>query len=225
MKKKVLIYGAGRLGKQVHHLLTAHFADAYTVAGFIDDGPEKKGAMGIGGLPVLGSLEEVSALQEHGPQQVDLVLAVGYADMQSRRQAYEKVKAMGYRLVTLVHPRAHLEPSVHLGEGTIVLAGVLLDQHVRIGSAVYLDIGVRVGEESVIGTNNYLSAGTTVAGYVQVGENNFVGLDCTVVNEVVIGSGNYLNAKSLIHKNIGDDQQVIELHEQRIIPRRATCLS
>jgi sugar O-acyltransferase (sialic acid O-acetyltransferase NeuD family) len=223
MKKKLLIYGAGKLGKQVHHLLTAHFAETFELAGFVDDCPDKKGTMGSGGLPVLGSLDEVADQSAFTPKQADMVIAVGYGDMQRRRRAYEKAKSSGYQLVSLVHPKAHLEPTVQLGEGTIVLAGVLLDQHVRIGPAVYLDIGVSVGEESVIACNNYVSAGTTIAGYVQIGENNFIGLDCTLVNEVVIGNGNYLNAKSLIHRNVTDSLQVIELHEQRNLPRRTSC--
>ena len=217
----VLIYGAGVLGKQVHYLVSTHFKDRYSVLGFIDDDPAKKDGPVVGGLKVLGSLAEVCERNDCSFEDVRLVLAIGYDHMQNRQRAFRNAKALGYSFESLVHPRAHVEPSAALGEGVIVLAGAVVDQSVRICDINYIDIGVLIGEETIVGLNNYLAAGVTLGGSVRTGKHNFFGLNSTVVNDVTIGDNNFINAQTLIHKNLEDDQQVIELHEHRRIQRNA----
>ena len=53
--KRVLVAGAGELGRTVAGTLLAHRELGYRVAGFLDDGPDRQGHAG---LPVLGSLEQ-----------------------------------------------------------------------------------------------------------------------------------------------------------------------
>ncbi|UCG15672.1 MAG: hypothetical protein JSV19_10300 [Phycisphaerales bacterium] len=215
----MLIYGAGLLGKQIHHLVSAHFSSDWKVLGFVDDDATKTQSTIADGLRNLGPLEAVSSDGAYAPQAVRLALAIGYSDMKARREAFRRAKAMGYRFETLVHPRAHVERDVHLGEGVIILAGAVVDQSVTVGDVNYLDIGTLVGEDSVLGANNYLSAGTTIGGGVTIGEDNFVGLGVTVVNDVSIGNNNFINAQTLVYKPLGDDRKLIELHDQRKISR------
>lgn len=217
----VLIYGAGLLGKQVHYLLRTHFENRYTPFGFIDDQPAKKDSPVVGGLSVLGTLTEVSERDDCAFDEVRLVFAIGYGQMEQRFRAFRNAKSLGYTFESLVHPRAHLEPNVALGEGVIVQAGVIMDQAVRVCDINYLDIGVLIGEETILGANNYLAAGVTVGGSVRTGRHNFFGLNSTVVNDVTLGDNNFINAQTLIHKNVADHQQVIEIHEHRLIQRNA----
>lgn len=217
----VLIYGAGLLGKQVHYLASTYFKDRYAVLGFIDDEPAKKDAPVVGGLKVLGSLAEVCERNEYSFEDVKLILAIGYAHMEQRHRAFRNAKALGYSFESIVHPRAHVEQNAALGEGVIVLAGAVVDQSVRICDISYIDIGVLIGEETIVGVNNYLAAGVTVGGSVRTGRHNFFGLNSTVVNDVTIGDNNFINAQTLIHRNVEDNQQVIELHEHRLIQRNA----
>ena len=215
----MLIYGAGLLGKQVHHLVASHFSSNGKVLGFVDDDAAKAQSTVVDGLRNLGPLEAVSTDGAYAPQAVRLVLAIGYSDMKARRQAFRRAKAMGYRFETLIHPGAHVERDVHLGEGVIILAGAVVDQSVTVGDGNYLDIGTLVGEDSVLGANNYLSAGATIGGGVTIGEDNFVGLGVTVVNNVSIGNNNFINAQTLVYRPLGDNRKLVEVHDQRSVSR------
>jgi sugar O-acyltransferase (sialic acid O-acetyltransferase NeuD family) len=216
---RVLIYGAGLLGQQVCQLLADHFFESLKTCGFADD-IKPVGQPVIAEHRVLGTLGDVARQRGFGPVDTQLVFAIGYADMKARGRAWRHATQLGYRVHTIIHPNAIVEPSARIGEGSVVLAGTVVDQHVEVGPVNYLDIGVRLGENCEIGANNYFSSGSTVGGNVSVGEDNFFGLNTTVVNDIRIGSGNFVNAASLIHRNLGDYYHVVEGREQRLMQRR-----
>lgn len=71
---KVLIVGAGKLGKQVAQAIERGEPSGFTAVGYLDDDPAKQGDI-PGGLPVLGTLSEASTVvQEEGVDQVILAL-------------------------------------------------------------------------------------------------------------------------------------------------------
>lgn len=213
---RTLIFGAGKLGHQCLRLLRAHCPDR-PVMGFVDDS-RPAGAPVADGLVTLGGLEDCAA-RWHADSQ--LVFAIGYADMAARLRALDRALAAGWRLATLVHPRAWVEPDVQLGEGCIVCAGAIVDKGARLGAGCYVDIGVLVGEDGAIGRANYLSAGANLGGSVRMGDGNFVGMDATIVTDMTVGDRNFINAKTLIHKPVPSDMQVIQVHSVRMMGREA----
>ena len=217
----VLIYGAGMLGRQVAHLVRAHFANSYRVIGFVDDVKEV-GTEISEKAPVVGSLRQLDSMAGLRATQVPLIFGIGYSDMLARRSAFESAQQLGYHFLSLVHPAAMVEPTVKLGNGVTVLAGAILDQFVSIGDASYVHIGTKMGENCSVGINNYFSAGSTLGGSVVIGDDNFLGINVTVVNDTTIGSHNFLNADSLVYRPIGDHTRLVEYREQRDVSMTVT---
>lgn len=216
-RRRVALYGAGHLGRQVSHHLMQHCTGMAQVEGFIDD-TLPTGAEVMPGLRSLGPLAEAAAGAEHGPAAIDLVFTIGYASMRARREALERALTAGYRLFTLIHPRAWVEPGAEVGEGSIVLAHAVIDQQVRVGRACFIDIGVRLTAGTVVGCNNYFSSGTATGSRVRIGDDNFFGMDCTVTTDVSMGSGLFVNAKTLVPRDVGDNVKLVELHKTRQLP-------
>ncbi len=215
--RRVAILGAGAMGRQVLHHLLAHYGDTRELLGFVDD-TRTVGEPIAAGLATLGSFEAFSTSAATAPSEVELVFAIGYADMTGRRAALERVLDAGYRLASVVHPQAMIEPGVEIGAGSIVLAGAILDQGVSIGEACYVDIGVRLGADTKIGRGNWLSSGTSTGSRVRIGDDCFFGMDCTITTDVQIGSENFVNAKSLVARDLGDRTKFVELHKARSLP-------
>ena len=212
--QSIVLYGSGKLAEQVAHLVTHCFSNEYRIIGFIDDF-RPAGECVAFNAKTIGSLMSLVEHDEYAPSHVKMVFAIGYTDMRGRMDAFRRAKAAGYELVTLVHPQAHVEPTVRLGEGTIVLAGSVIDQYITLGAANYVHIGCKFGEQCEIGTNNYFSAGSTLGGSVTIGDSNFFGINCTVVNDVSIGDNNFLNAAGLIYRDVESNLRVVEYREQR----------
>jgi PglD N-terminal domain len=213
-RQRVAFYGAGHFGRQVYHHVVAHHAERMKVLGFIDD-TRPAGEPVIDGLATLGTLAEAESSAEIGPQSINIVFAIGYADMALRRAALERVRAAGYRLCGVVHPRAVIEPGAELDEGCIVLANAVVDQRVRVGAACFIDIGVRLTAGTTVGCNNYFSTGTSTGSRVVIGDDCFFGMDCTVTTDVKMGSRVFVNAKTLVPRDVGSDLKLVEVHKSR----------
>ncbi len=218
MKKDIIIYGAGLLGHQMYYIIQTYFRNSLNILGFVDD-TKPPDTLVIKNINNIGALEDISKHPQLSPNNVDMVLAIGYSNMKGRHQAFLRAKEKGFFFRSLIHPGATVEKNVELGEGVIVQAGVVLDQFVKAGEINYFDIGVLVGENSQIGSNNYFSAGATIGGSVQIGKNNFFGLNSTAVNDIKIGDYNFINAQTLIHRNLESNYQLIEIHENRTMRR------
>ena len=212
-RARIAIYGAGQLGKQVLHHVQHHCADKAELLGFIDD-THPAGLSVAGGVETLGGLDAVRAMPGFGPGEIQLVFAIGYANMPARRAALERVLGAGYELFSVIHPRAVIEPGVALGPGCIVLQNAVLDQQVRVGAACFIDIAVRLTAGTVVGCNNYFSSGTSTGSRVVIGDDCFFGMDCTVTTEVRMGSRLFINAKTLVPRDVGDDIKLVDLAPQ-----------
>ena len=87
--QRVLVIGAGDLGKQVVERLDVHKEFGFSIVGFLDDDPGRQ-RRNIQGVPVLGTTEELeSVVAGHGVDQVmiALPLAAHYRTVQLIRRA------------------------------------------------------------------------------------------------------------------------------------------
>src|SRR4029079_8430355 len=83
------------------------------------------------GLPVV----RFDALPEsHPPERSRMFVAIGYRHVnRGRADAYDRVKRLGYSLLTFVAPRAIVDPTVQLGDNCFVFDGAIIEPFVRIG--------------------------------------------------------------------------------------------
>ena len=214
MRQKLLIYGAGKLGRQIYYHLTNYYKDSATVEGFIDD-IKAEGTEVTDGVRCLGGLDELAISELYPAQEYSCVFGIGYSDMTARQCAYQNLRTAGYKLFSVVHPRAVVEADAVIGQGSIILGGSVIDQGVVLGDICYVDIGVTIGEDSVLGSNNFLSSASALGGSVVLGDDNFIGMNSTIVNDIEIGSNVFINAQTLVRSNIEDNSQVIEIHKVR----------
>ncbi len=72
--QRILIVGAGKLGKEINHKILAHRALGFEVVGFLDDDPGKAGRAFLE-TPVLGTLKDIeNIVNEHQVDQVYIAL-------------------------------------------------------------------------------------------------------------------------------------------------------
>ena len=216
MTTPLLLFGAGRMGQQLAALVRNQFAKQYQLVGYADD-TRKRGEAMPDGLPVLGTLQQAAEQPPSAPGTARLLFAIGYGDMRARLAAHERALKANYRLATLIHPRAHVEPDVELGEGCCVHAGALLDTGCRLGAANFVDIGVMMGERVQMGSANYISAGSVVGGNLTMGNGNFLGMSAVLRDGIRVGSFNTVPAQALVHRDLAAQVQVMEARTIRFV--------
>lgn len=180
----LLVYGSLEFGRVVRDLA---LQCGHAFAGYVDDVHR--------GAEVLGPFDDVA--RRYPPDQFALALAIGYRDLDARWTVFQRVKARGYRLPPLVHPRAYVHDPGRLDEGCFVMAGAVVDLAASLGALVVAWPGVVVNHDSVVGENCFLSPNATVCGCVTIGRQVFVGAGATIVDHVEVPAGTFVKAGSL----------------------------
>jgi sugar O-acyltransferase (sialic acid O-acetyltransferase NeuD family) len=137
-----------------------------------------------------------------------LVLAVGgVGDPGGRRRVSHTVEGLAAwaRWATIVHATAWVSPSAELSDGTVVLAGVIVnagasvgrhgivntravvEHDVRIGEFVHLGPGAIIGGGARIGSDVTIGMGALIRDHVTVGDGATIGMGAVVVADVPPG--------------------------------------
>ena len=104
----------------------------------------------------------------------------------------------------VVHPFSSIAPSVKLGEGTVVLAGGIINADTTIGKHVIVNTGASVDHDCRIGDFVHVAPRAVVCGGVQIGEGTLIGAGATVIQNVFIGKWATIGAGSAIVDDVPD---------------------
>lgn len=108
----------------------------------------------------------------------------------------------GARIATLIHPKSIIAKNIAIGQGTVVMAGAILNPCVNIGDGVIINTSSSVDHESIIGSFTHIAVGTHIAGAVKIDEKVFVGAGVTIINNINICSDCTIGAGAVVVKDI-----------------------
>ena len=124
------------------------------------------------GVKVIGNDEVIF---QYPKDEIKLVNGVGFLPGDTRRMSISEVMdRKGYEFMTVIDPAACIAKDVQLGQGSQIMAGVVLQTGVSIGRSTVVNTGSTVDHDCSIGTDSWISPGVTLCGNVTVGENVFV---------------------------------------------------
>ncbi len=196
----VIVYGGGGHGKAVIDLLRA--AGGYTLAGVVDD--SRQPGDRVLDTAVIGGEAALAALHAAGCTRA-LNAVGGIGAMSTRIAVFDRLKAAGFELPTLVHPSAVVEPSAQLGPGVQVFPHAYVGSDARIGKGVIINTGAIVSHDCILEDYANLAPGSILAGSVQVGRGTLIGMGVTINLNVHIGSmariGNGATVKDSVPDN------------------------
>ncbi len=178
--RTLLVLGAGGHGKAVAE--AALLSGEWQRVCFLDDRwPQLEVVCGI---DVIGDLD---SLLEPGLSVAGGIAAVGN---NSLREAWvERIKAAGIEVVSIVHPRAWISPSAHIGQGVAALAMAVIGTDARLGRGAIVNAGAVVDHDVCIGDFAHLGVGVNLAGGVHVGASAWLQAGCNAGYGVSVASG------------------------------------
>lgn len=195
MKERQLIMVGG--GGHCRSLIDVAESAGYSVLGILDL-PENVGKEFLS-TQVIGTDDDIPAYVD----QAEFVIAVGsIKDPSTRIRLFERVKAAGGKLATVVASTARVSKYAMLGEGTVVMHHALVNAGAKVGSNVILNSFADIEHDSMIGDHCHVSTGAIVNGGCRVGSACFVGSGAVLVQGINIGEGIVIGAGSLVVGNI-----------------------
>lgn len=188
----VLIVGAGGHAKVVAEILHARGAH---VLGYLDDEVSLHGKERLG-LPILGCIDCYRDFNPNG-------LIIGVGSNSARFEIAKRLDAVPHRLwLSAIHPQAVIAPSVQLGVGVVVAAGVVINPDTVIGDHAIINTGATVDHDCIIGRFAHIAPGVNLAGNVQIDDECFIGIGSAIIPGCHIGAKSVIGAGSVVISDI-----------------------
>jgi sugar O-acyltransferase (sialic acid O-acetyltransferase NeuD family) len=209
LKKEIVIYGAGGLGREMLSMLSA--LPQWEVKGFYDDGIAQ-GTI-VKKYPVLGGLEALLHHQRHRY----VVLAMGDPVLKAR-VAVALAANHHLEFPVLLHPQAIIQDrdSIFFGSGAVLTAGVIITTDVEIGDHVLLNLNCTIGHDVTIGECSSLMPGVNIAGGVTIGQQVMIGSGANILNGITLGDGVRIGSGAVVTKDVLSGDTVVGVPAKKV---------
>jgi sugar O-acyltransferase (sialic acid O-acetyltransferase NeuD family) len=194
---KIFVYGAKGHGKVVADIL---LAGNHEVTGFIDDDERLDGSTVLG-LPVLGGETQLRSAADEGNTRI----ALGVGDNQIRQKLFVQCQSWGVEVISAIHPSAAVSKSAKVKQGTVVMAGAVINPCALIGLAVIVNSGSVIEHDVVVGDYAHVSPNAVMGGESELGPLSHLGLGAVILPRVVVGSRSVIGAGAVVTRNLPDN--------------------
>lgn len=195
MKRPLILIGGGGHCKSVIEVAES---TGYEIKGILDM-PDEVGKEVLPGHKVIGTDDEIPQYVE----ECDFIITVGFIKNPALRiKLYNKVKAAGGRLETIIASTAHVSKYAELGEGTVIMHHAFVNAGAKIGDNCIINTFVNIEHDAEVGNQCHISTGTMVNGECKIGENCFIGSQSVCANCIEIASDIIVGAGSVVRKSI-----------------------
>ncbi len=128
---------------------------------------------------------------------------VALGDNAKREDLVARIRASRPDFVfpVIVHPRATIARSSHLGEGSVVLAGAVINPHAVLGLHVSIYSNAVVEHDCALQDFVTLAPAAALGGGVRLGARVFVGMGSIVSHGVAIGDDTVVGAGAAVTKD------------------------
>jgi len=195
---KIIIYGAGGLGKEIALLIDSinKVERRWDIVGFVDDGGISAKTI-YADYDYLGKGEYLDSIDT----KINVICAIGCSE--TRELLYKKIiQNNNVSIPTLIDPSVNLGEGVEIGEGSIVCKYSSITVDTKIGKGVLLNIGSLVGHDSLIGEYSTFAPRSMVAGDTQIGKHCNLGAGCFVLEGTKVIDGTTIAPLSGVYKDI-----------------------
>lgn len=191
--KKIIIIGAGSLGKMTASILVDNNEYDLNDIAFLDDNI----AVGQRVLDflIIGKLEDLKDFETEA-YFVDFI--IGIANNKIRRIVAESLETFNF--VNVVHKTASISKYASLGRGNIILPHVSVDPDAIIENHVIINKNSTIGHNVTLCNYSQACPGTNLGGHIGAGV--FLGLGCIVLPDIRVGENSIIGAGAVVNKDI-----------------------
>ena len=186
---KLIIIGAGGHGKVISDLA---LKIGYSDISFIDD----KAVGDCIGFRIIGACCDIESFDDG---ETDFVIGIG-------DNCIRKLIAESHNVnwTTLVHPSAQIGLNVTFGNGTVVMAGTVVNACATIGKHCIINTSSVVEHDDLVRDYVHISPRAVLGGTVTVDDCTHIGIGSTVKNNIYICKDCIIGAGSVVVKDISE---------------------
>jgi len=189
----MLLFGASGHAKVIVDIL---LSKGIQVKGFYDEDESKKELWGI---PVIGKTKDFNNAAE------ECIVSIGKND--TRKKVVQQLADAEFGIA--IHDKSTIGSHVMIGEGTVVMAGTIVNADTKIGEHVIINTSASVDHDCIIGDFAHIAPNASICGGVEVGEGSLIGAGATVIPLVKIGKWCTIGAGAVVVEDIPDNSVAV----------------
>ncbi|MCK9256709.1 MAG: acetyltransferase [Sulfurospirillaceae bacterium] len=140
-------------------------------------------------------------LEDIGKRQ-DIPVALAIESNHRRKVLFQKLKSMGLKIETLIHPSAIISKSAKIEEGCAVMAGVIINHGAILEKGVIVNSGSIVEYKSTLKEFSNIAPRVAIARNVVVESLTHIGIGSSIIQDIKIGSESIIGAGSVVVSDI-----------------------
>lgn len=192
MENNIILYGASGHCKVIIDILQANNQRINCI---IDDNPKSDKILDF----KIMNTDNFEFL----PSQ-NVILSIG--NNKVRKKIDSLIKAT---FVNAIHNKSLISPYAKIKEGTVVMAGAIINPNTSIGRHCIINTGSIIEHDCVISDFSHISPNAALAGNVTVMEGAQIGIGASVIQGITIGKWAVIGAGSVIIKDVPDYAVVV----------------
>lgn len=191
---KIVVLGGGGHAKVLISILKR--LNTFEIAGYTDtqdNGP-------VLGIPYLGTDEKLEHLAGQGIKKA--VMGIGQIkNHQLRQKVAKRARTFGFEFPPICALSAVINEEVSLGEGVVVMDGVVINSGTKIGAFSIINTKASVDHDCTIEEFVHVAPGVTLSGSVHVQRFTLIGTGAAVIQGITIGEGCVIGAGAAVMRN------------------------
>jgi sugar O-acyltransferase (sialic acid O-acetyltransferase NeuD family) len=169
MHQSILVIGAGGHARASIDVIEEH--GGYRIEGLVGM-PYEVGDQ-ILGYPVLYSDSEIPAPSS---KMDTAIIALGQIKSPDTRiRLFELLQQRGWKIPTIISPKAHVSRHAKIGVGTIVMHGAIINAAAIVGRNCIINSQALVEHDAVVGDHCHIATSASINSGVSIGAGTFVG--------------------------------------------------
>lgn len=206
-RPSLVVWGCGGHGRVV--LDAARATGSFRRIAFYDDDESFAGGRVCDAEVFGGGIDRVIGLGF-----VNVVVAIGRNDV--REKCWAKARAAGGAPSICFHPTSWTSPFATIGEGSVVLAGAIVQNGAVVGVDCIVNTAAVLEHDVRVGDHVHVSPGAVICGGAEVGAGAHVGAGSVVLPGVRIGERSIVGAGAVVRVDVPCGATVAGVPARRI---------
>lgn len=143
---------------------------------------------------------QIRAVTEAVDMGKDVFSVVAIGDNRARADMVHRLGRI--RWLSVVHPLAFVDPTAHVGVGTVIFAGAVVQPNAQLGDHVIVNTSATVDHDCVLRDFVHVAPGVHLSGGVQIGTGAMLGVGAVVIPNRQIGAWSKIGAGGVVIDDI-----------------------
>ena len=131
-------------------------------------------------------------------------ISIGQIETDKRNNIYRQISNLGFSMPTIISPNAYISDHADIGNGNIIMHGVIINAGARIGNNCIINTNALIEHDVHIKDGCHISTNSILNGNVKIGTGTFIGSSSCIKNNITIGKNCIIGMGLSVRQDVED---------------------